>query len=109
MFKGKPVEIRTAPHLKRPQSVDEIMRNVVYALLPVAGFSVWQFGLSSLALLLTTILCECALFNSLISSSSSLLVWEEEGPTKLPEAMSRCLLFLFLSLGLRVKSLIMII
>ena len=50
MFRGKPVEIRTAPHLKRPQGVDEIMRNVVYALLPIAGFSVWQFGISSLAL-----------------------------------------------------------
>lgn len=56
MFKGKPVEIRTAPHLKRPQGVDQIMRNVVYALLPVAGFSVWQFGLSALALILTTTL-----------------------------------------------------
>ena len=48
-----PIEIRTAPHLKRPQGVEQIMRNVVYALLPVAGFSVWQFGISALALLLT--------------------------------------------------------
>ena len=28
------------------------MRNVVYALLPVAGFSVWQFGISALALMM---------------------------------------------------------
>jgi electron transport complex protein RnfD len=48
-----PIEIRTAPHLKRPQGVEQIMRNVVYALLPVAGFSVWQFGISALVLLLT--------------------------------------------------------
>ena len=48
-----PIEIRTAPHLKRPQGVEQIMRNVVYALLPVAGFAVWQFGISALALLLT--------------------------------------------------------
>jgi electron transport complex protein RnfD len=29
------------------------MRNVVYSLLPICGFSVWQYGLSALALLLT--------------------------------------------------------
>ncbi len=29
------------------------MRNVVYALMPVAGFAVWQFGISALALILT--------------------------------------------------------
>ena len=52
-MKGQPIEIRTAPHLKRPQGVDDIMRNVVYALLPIAAFSVWQFGISSLALILT--------------------------------------------------------
>jgi electron transport complex protein RnfD len=50
---ARPIEIRTAPHLKRPQGVEQIMRNVVYALLPVAGFSVWQFGISALALLVT--------------------------------------------------------
>jgi electron transport complex protein RnfD len=54
MFKGKPIEIRTSPHLKRPQQVSDIMRNVVYALLPVVAFSVWQFGLSALLLVLTT-------------------------------------------------------
>ena len=53
-MKGQPIEIRTAPHLKRPQGVDDIMRNVVYALLPIAAFSVWQFGISSLALIVTT-------------------------------------------------------
>ena len=51
---AKPIEICTAPHLKRLQSVEQIMRNVVYALLPVAAFSVWQFGISALALILTT-------------------------------------------------------
>ena len=54
MFSNKPVEIRTAPHLKRPQTVDVIMRNVVYALLPIVAFSVYQFGISALALVLTT-------------------------------------------------------
>ena len=51
---ANPIEIRTAPHLKRPQGVEDIMRNVVYALVPVAVFSVWQFGISALALILTT-------------------------------------------------------
>jgi len=48
------IEIRTAPHLKRAVTVDEIMRNVVIALLPICAFAVYQFGLSALLLLLTT-------------------------------------------------------
>jgi len=48
------IEIRTAPHLKRALSVDQIMRNVVIALLPICAFAVYQFGLSALLLLLTT-------------------------------------------------------
>jgi len=54
MLKNKPVEIRTSPHLKRPQQVQDIMRNVVLALLPVAGWAVYQFGISALALIITT-------------------------------------------------------
>lgn len=50
----KPIEIRTSPHLKRAISVDRIMRNVVFALLPICAFSVFQFGLSALLLILTT-------------------------------------------------------
>ncbi|AFL75059.1 RnfABCDGE type electron transport complex subunit D [Thiocystis violascens] len=53
MFKD--IEIRTSPHLKRAMSVDQIMRTVVLALLPIAVFAVWQFGLSALLLLLTTV------------------------------------------------------
>ena len=48
------IEIRTSPHLKRALSVDQIMRNVVFALLPVCTFAIYQFGLSALLLLLTT-------------------------------------------------------
>lgn len=48
------IEIRTSPHLKRVVTVDKIMRTVVLALLPIAAFAVWQFGLSALLLLLTT-------------------------------------------------------
>ncbi|QGU32849.1 RnfABCDGE type electron transport complex subunit D [Thermochromatium tepidum] len=48
------IEIRTSPHLKRVVTVDRIMRTVVLALLPIAAFAVWQFGLSALLLLSTT-------------------------------------------------------
>lgn len=48
------IEIRTSPHLKRVVTVDKIMRTVVLALMPIAAFAVWQFGLSVLLLLLTT-------------------------------------------------------
>jgi len=51
MLKLQPIEIRTSPHLKQAQTVEDIMRNVVYALLPVCAFSVFQFGISALALL----------------------------------------------------------
>ncbi len=48
-----PVELRTTPHLHSAQDVVDIMRNVVYAILPIAGWSIWQFGLSALLLLLS--------------------------------------------------------
>jgi len=47
------VLLRTSPHLRDTQPVDVIMRNVVYALLPVCAFSVWQFGISVLGLIIT--------------------------------------------------------
>ncbi|MET0101682.1 MAG: RnfABCDGE type electron transport complex subunit D [Sedimenticola sp.] len=58
MLKKAPIEIRTSPHLKKALSVEQIMRNVVYALLPICAWSVYQFGISALALILvTTITC----------------------------------------------------
>lgn len=48
------VEIRTSPHVHSGRSVDQIMRNVVYALLPICCYAVWLFGISALALLATT-------------------------------------------------------
>lgn len=47
------IELRAAPHQHSGHSVPTIMRNVVYSMLPICGFSVWQYGLSALALLLT--------------------------------------------------------
>ncbi|MFM1891390.1 MAG: hypothetical protein RLZ44_467 [Pseudomonadota bacterium] len=78
MLKGKPVEIRTSPHLKRPQTVDQIMRNVVYALLPIAAFAVYQFGISALALLVTTTVVALAteyLFDRLAGRENTLRDW----------------------------------
>ena len=46
------VEIRPAPHAKGARSVEKIMRNVVWALLPICGFFVFQYGVSALASIL---------------------------------------------------------
>ena len=43
------VEIHSAPHIKADTGVVMIMRNVVWSLLPVCAFYVWQYGLSALA------------------------------------------------------------
>lgn len=51
-----PVHLKTSPHLRAAHSVDKIMRHVVYALIPISLFSVAQFGISALALILTTTL-----------------------------------------------------
>lgn len=59
MSRQKPrIELRTSPHVVKGLSVERIMFNVVLSLLPIAAFSVWQYGLSSLALLVTvTVTC----------------------------------------------------
>ena len=49
------VQLHTSPHLRVSPSVDVIMRNVVYALLPVCAFSVYQFGISVFALLVVCV------------------------------------------------------
>ncbi|MCX7897113.1 MAG: RnfABCDGE type electron transport complex subunit D [Rhodocyclaceae bacterium] len=46
------IEIRPAPHLHAPRDVPLIMRHVVWSLLPVCAFFVYQYGLSALASLL---------------------------------------------------------
>lgn len=58
------IMLRTSPHLKQTVTVEQIMRNVVYALLPVCLFAVYAFGISVLALLLVTTLT-CVLCESL--------------------------------------------
>lgn len=71
-------ELRTAPHVKRNISVERIMFHVVLALLPIAAFAVWQYGLSALALLIT-VTASCLLterlFNRLGGTASTLSDW----------------------------------
>jgi electron transport complex protein RnfD len=43
------IEIRSAPHIKTPRSVEVIMRQVVWSLLPICAFFIYQYGLSALA------------------------------------------------------------
>ncbi len=72
------IELRTTPHTHAAGDVVKIMRNVVYALLPIVGFAIWQFGLSALALLITVTL-SCLLterfFNWMGSGYNSLGDW----------------------------------
>lgn len=48
------IDIRTSPYIRKAPSVAQIMRNVVYALLPLVAYSVYHFGISALALILAT-------------------------------------------------------
>jgi electron transport complex protein RnfD len=43
------IEIRSAPHIKGPRSVEMIMRHVVWSMIPICVFFVYQYGLSALA------------------------------------------------------------
>jgi electron transport complex protein RnfD len=54
--RDRTLEIHTSPHIASGASVDVIMRNVVWALLPVAAFAVYSFGLAALFTLATAVL-----------------------------------------------------
>ena len=43
------VEIRPAPHVRGERTVEKIMLNVVWSLLPICAFYVFQYGISALA------------------------------------------------------------
>ena len=49
---NKTLDIDTSPHIASGASVDVIMRNVVYALLPTCAFAVYLFGLPALITLI---------------------------------------------------------
>ncbi|MCU7884922.1 MAG: RnfABCDGE type electron transport complex subunit D, partial [Candidatus Thiodiazotropha sp. (ex Lucinoma annulata)] len=78
MSKKPTIELRTSPHAHAGDDVVRIMRNVIYALLPICAFTIWEFGLSALALLfVVTVTCLLSerLFNRLNDSASSLSDW----------------------------------
>ncbi len=78
MRKKPTIELRTSPHAHAGDDVVRIMRNVVMALIPIILFTIWQFGLSALALLLVvtaTCLLSERLFNRLNDRPSSLDDW----------------------------------
>ena len=52
----KTLDISSSPHIYRGRSTDDIMKNVVWALLPVAFFSIYSFGLNALLVILTATL-----------------------------------------------------
>lgn len=62
----KTLSIESSPHIKSGDSVDTIMRNVVYALLPICGYSVYVFG-SSAFLVLSCATLSCVLSEYLLS------------------------------------------
>jgi electron transport complex protein RnfD len=66
---AKTLEIRTSPHIVSGRSVDFIMLQVVLALLPVAVFSVFVFGLAA-ALTLSTAVGSCVLMEHFICRMS---------------------------------------
>jgi electron transport complex protein RnfD len=72
------VEIRSAPHITSDNAVVKIMRHVVWSLLPICAFFVWQYGLSALAsLIVVTASCLAAeaLFLQLGKQSGNLYDW----------------------------------
>ncbi|MDX2505647.1 MAG: RnfABCDGE type electron transport complex subunit D [Gammaproteobacteria bacterium] len=65
----KTLEITTSPHIFSANSVESIMRNVIYAILPAAFFGVYVFGISALLLLVTAVL-SCVLSEYLLNKFS---------------------------------------
>ncbi|MCW5598195.1 MAG: RnfABCDGE type electron transport complex subunit D [Nitrosomonas sp.] len=79
---NKTLNIATSPHIVKGISTVGIMKNVVWALLPVSVFAVYSFGLSALMLLITTtfsavltehVLCRISQKESTISDWSAVI------------------------------------
>ena len=79
---NKTLNIVASPHITRGISIVDIMRNVVWALLPVTAFAVYAFGLGALMLLITTtfsavltehVLCRISRKESTVSDWSAVI------------------------------------
>lgn len=51
---SRTLNISTSPHITKGTSTDQIMLNVIYALLPVVIFAIYSFGLGALLVILTS-------------------------------------------------------
>ncbi len=60
------LEIRSSPHIKGVSSVETIMKNVVWSLLPICAFYVFQYGISALATLVV-VTASCLLADRLFA------------------------------------------
>lgn len=52
---SRTLNISTSPHITKGTSTDQIMLNVIYALLPVVLFAIYSFGLGALLVIVTSI------------------------------------------------------
>ena len=52
---NRTLNISTSPHIAKGIGTDDIMQNVVWALLPAAIFAVYSFGMSALMVLLASV------------------------------------------------------
>ena len=62
---SKTLRISTSPHIVHGLSTEVIMRNVVYALIPVAVFAIYSFGLDALLVLVVSV-TSCVLTEHLL-------------------------------------------
>ena len=62
---SKTLRISTSPHIVRGLSTEVIMRHVVYAMMPIAVFAVYAFGLDALLLLIVSVI-SCVLTEHLL-------------------------------------------
>ncbi len=75
---NRTLEIRTSPHINSALTTDVIMRNVVFALIPVVVFSFYAFGLAAL-MVITVATISCVLSEYIIcrltNSDSTINDW----------------------------------
>ena len=76
------LDISSSPHISRGVSTEQIMKNVVWALLPVVLFSVYSFGLNALLVIATAtlasvltehLLCNLSKKDSTVSDYSAVI------------------------------------
>ncbi len=67
---SKTLRISSSPHINKGVGVDVIMRNVIYALLPVTVFAIYAFGINALLVILTSLIA-CVLTEHLLNKFSN--------------------------------------